>query len=329
VTPTAGLEGVGVKEIEAAAARIGADLRPTPLERSQRLSDLLGSDVYFKPECLQRTGSFKLRGALNAVLTLSEMERRRGVVTASAGNHGLGLARAAKLVRVLATVFLPADAPMVKRERIRALGVEVHDVPGGFEDADREAERFARRAGMTYVHPTRDPAVVAGQGTVGLEICRELPDVGTILVPVGGGGLSGGIGLYTRGRGMSTRIVGVQSEATAAMQASLEAGRPRSVPSRSTLCDGLAGDVDAEGLALARRTLDDLLLVSEDAVGTAVRALYIEEGLVVEGSGAVGVAALREGKLSEPAGPVVVVLTGSNIDAARLAGILESVTESR
>ena len=320
---------IGRSEIEAAADRIAPYLRPTPLEHSVALSARVGREVFFKPECLQRTGSFKLRGALNAILTLGEGERRRGVVAASAGNHGLGVAFAARLVRTPATVFLPENAPTVKRERIRTLGAEVRSVPGTFDDADRVARDFALRAELSYLHPTSDSAVIAGQATVGLEISRELSTLGTIVVPVGGGGLAGGIGLYARDTGTNTRVIGAQSEATRAMHASFGAGELVSTAPQPTLCDGLAGDADAIGFALLRRVLDDIVLVSEASVAATIRALYFEEGLVVEGAGAVGVAALREGRLGEAAGPIVVVLSGANIDAAVLARILESSTESR
>lgn len=285
--------------------------------------------MFLKLESLQRTGSFKLRGALNALAPGEEARFGGGVVTASAGNHGLGVAHAARIFGIRATIFIPAGAPAVKRDRIRMLGADVRLVDGDYDDAHAEALRHARDAGIPYLHAFSDPAVVAGQGTVGLEIAEDLPDVRTVVVPIGGGGLSGGIGLALGTRGRSTRLIGVQSEATAAMHASLAAGAPTPVPAVPTLCDGLAGDVDQRSLDLARAVLDDLVLVSESAVRDAIRSLFFEEGLVAEGSAAVGPAAIREGRLSTAAGPIAIVVTGGNIDAARLATILNDETERR
>ena len=310
-------------DVRRAAARIAGVVRRTPLLRSDALSELAGADVHLKLETLQRTGAFKLRGAYSFVASLSDADRARGLVTASAGNHGAAVALSARLVGAKAVVFVPADAPEAKQRRIaRHGGAELRRVAGGYDDAHAAAEAFAARTGACFVHAFSDPAVVAGQGTLGLEIFEQCPSIRTLVVPVGGGGLIGGVGTVARALGEGVRVVGVQTEETAAMHASLAAGRLTSTRYGPTLCEGLSGDTDERALALARRVVDEIVLVSESAVRRAIRWLVAEEGIVAEGSAAVGAAALLEGALGQIEGPSVVVLTGSNLDAGRLARIL-------
>lgn len=313
-------------DAEAAARRLASGARRTPLEFSAALSEAAGVEVHLKLENLQRTGSFKLRGALNAVGLLATAERARGLVTASAGNHGLGVALAARLHGAQATVFVPAAGSETKRLRIARYGAALREVPGGYDDAHAAAEAFAEQTGALYVHAFSDPAVVAGQATVALEILEELPGVGTLLVPVGGGGLIGGTGVVARALQPQARVVGVQSEVTAAMHDSLATGRPVPWPERPTLCDGLAGDIDAASLALAQQVVDEVRLVGEPAIRRAIRWLYMQEGLVAEGSAAVGAAALLDGAGAELRPPVAVILSGGNLDAALLAAILSDGT---
>lgn len=279
-------------------------------------------EVWLKLENQQRTGSFKVRGACNALLMLPEEERARGIVTASAGNHGLGVALASRLCGVAATVFVPAGAPRTKRIRIARLGAALREVRGSYDDTHLAATRFARETGARYLHAFSDPAVVAGQGTVGLEVLQDLPAAATLLVPIGGGGLIGGIGVIARALSPGMRIVGVQSEATAAMHTSLRSGRVISPPSLPTLCDGLAGEIDAWSLALARRVVDDVLLVSELSVRRSMKRLFVEDGIVVEGSAATVAAALWECVLTAAAGPVAAVVSGGNLDPQNLVQIL-------
>jgi threonine dehydratase len=296
--------------------------RRTPLERSEALSAAAGVEVYLKLEGSQRTGSFKLRGAFNAVATLPPEARARGLVTASAGNHGLGVALAAREMGARAVVYVPADAPETKTRRIARYGAVLVPVPGGYDDAHHRAEEHAREHGVPFVHPFSAPATVAGQGTVGLEVAEELPGLRTLLCPVGGGGLAGGVGIVARALLPRARVVGVQTVETSAVHASLAAGRLVAPPMGATLCEGLSGETDQPSLDLLQRVVDEVALVSEAAVRRAMRWLYVEEGIVAEGSAAVGVAALLEGTLSGLRGPVAVVLSGSNVDAGRLAEIL-------
>jgi threonine dehydratase len=310
-------------DVLVAARRLRGVARRTPLERSAWLSERAGAEVWLKLETQQRTGSFKLRGAYNAVAALSAEERARGLVTASAGNHGQGVALAASLAGLApAVVFVPAGAPEAKKRRIARYGAELREVQGTYDDAHHAAEAHAARTGACFINAFSDPDVVAGQGTVGLEIVQELPGVRTIIVPVGGGGISGGVGIVARAMGSGIRVIGVQTEATSAMHASLATGRVVSAPYGATLCEGLQGDVDEPGLALAGEVLDGVVLVTEAAVRRAMRRLFQEEGIVAEGSGAVGVAALLEGAIEGIGGPAAVIITGGNVDGERLAGIL-------
>jgi len=300
-----------------AAHRLRGIARRTPLRRSDGLSALVGASVYLKCECEQITGAFKLRGAFNTIALLSDEERRKGVVTSSAGNHGMGLAWAARHFGVQATIFVPATAPRVKRDGIAALGATVNDQAAHYDEALDMATAFATERGATHVHPERGAALLAGQGTIALEILEELPDLATFVVPVGGGGLLGGCAALLDAVAPRVRIVGTQSDQTAAMARSLEAGRIVPIPVAPTLADGLAGAIEETGFETGRRVLDEMITVTEDEIAGAIAWLWREEGLVVEGSGAVGVAALRSGYRPPVEGDVAVVLTGGNIDRDR------------
>jgi len=307
---------VSLADVRAAAARVGPFVVRTPLERSTQLSELCGIDVWLKFECFQLTGSFKLRGALNA---LQLLEHPRHVVTASAGNHGLGVARAAAILGVSATVAVPHTASQVKVEALRESGAELIQVGETYDDAEVAAIRLARTRGLPFISAYNDPAVVAGGGTVALEIFQDLPEVRTLLVPAGGGGLISGVGVAAHGLTPDIGVYGVQSEASPALHAALNHGRLVPVEVRPSLADGLAGNVEAGSITfdLIRQHARQVELVSEAAIAEAMRWLLIHERVVVEGSGAVGVAALLERRV-HPAGPVAVVLTGRNVARAVL-----------
>lgn len=303
-----------LEQVRAARPRVARVARHTPLERSGWLSDLAGVPVHLKLECWQPTRSFKVRGAANAVL-----DEEGEVVTASAGNHGLGVALATRMAERPATVFVPAGAPETKRRRIEHLGARLVTVDGSYDDAETAARTHADRSGGRFVHPSEDPEVVAGQGTVALEALEDLPETATFLVPVGGGGLVAGIGAVARERGGG--VVGVQSERTRTLYESVRAGRPVETRVVPTLADGLAGGrVGEEALGWVAAAVDEWVLVSEEGIARAIGDLYREEGVVAEGAAAVGVAALLEGY--RPEGATVVVISGGNIDAGRLADLL-------
>ncbi|HEY7879151.1 MAG TPA: pyridoxal-phosphate dependent enzyme [Gemmatimonadaceae bacterium] len=313
-------------DIFAAAYRLREVVRRTPLRLSLALSERAQRDIYLKLECAQTTGSFKLRGAFNAISTLPPDVRARGIVASSAGNHGLGVAWAAHYFNAPATIFVPRTAPRVKRDGIAALGATVNDEEPHYDAAMARAIAFARDHDATFIHPCTGDALIAGQGTVAIEVLEELPLLGTLVTPVGGGGLLGGCGVLLRRVAPTVRIVGAQSENTAAMARSLAASAVVSIPSVPTLADGLAGDIDELALDIGRHTLDAMLTVSEAAIAQAIALLAREEMLTVEGSGAVGVAAILEGYADTWPGPVAIIVSGGNIDrerfeTIRLAGI--------
>jgi threonine dehydratase len=310
------------QDVYAAAVRIRGVARRTALRQSQKLTDLTGTDVYLKLECEQITGSFKLRGAYNALASIPPELRARGVVAASAGNHGLGVAYAARELGISATLYIPSTAPAVKRDGIAALGATIDATSPDYETAVILAMAHAEREGIPFVSATQDLNVVAGQGTAALEILEELRSLRTVVVPVGGGGLLGGFGSFLRAVAPDVRIIGAQGTRSAAMALSLEAGKVVPVPHEITIADGLAGDIDEFALDIGKHALDLLAIATEEEIEMAIAWLYSEEGLVVEGSGAVGVAALLQKKVYKPVGPVVVVLSGANIDADRHAAIV-------
>lgn len=297
-------------------------LAPTPLRPS---SAAHGLPLHLKLECWQPTGSFKVRGATNVLASLGADERRRGVVAASAGNHALGVAFAAAALggRVEATLFVPTTAPRAKVEKLRRFPVVVHETGASYDEAVLAALAHRDRTGATYVHAFDDPRTACGAGTVGLEILEQRPDVGAILVPVGGGGLIAGLAAAVKARAPHVRVVAVQPEASPALPESLRLGRPLlEYQPRPTLADGLAGGI-GELVFAHRDLLDEVVTVSEAEIEDAIVALLAEDQVVAEASGAVGVAAARARKLPRlDDRPLVAVVTGANIDAPVLARLL-------
>lgn len=314
---------VRAEDVRSAARRLAGVARRTTLRRSAALGEIAGSEVYLKLECEQITGSFKLRGAFNLIASLPVEARERGVVASSAGNHGLGVAWASHHFGIPATIFVPASAPRVKREGIAALGAVVDAESPHYDAAMERAIAFAQEREATFVHPCTGRDLLAGQGTVAAEILEELPELRTLVVPVGGGGLLGGCGAIVREVAPEVRIIGSQSEHTAAMARSLEAREVVHIPSVPTLADGLAGDIDDVALDIGLHALDAIHTVTEEAIGRAIAWLAREEGLVVEGAGAVGVAAILERVIEEPEGPLAIVVSGGNIDRERHESLLE------
>jgi threonine dehydratase len=317
--PSAAAPELKLEDVRSAAARIASYVVRTPLERSPALSELAGSDVWLKYECFQATGSFKLRGALNALSLLSEP----AVITASAGNHGLGVARAAALLGKSATVVVPESASAAKVIALQRSGAELLQIGPTYDEAEAAAIQLARERNVPYVSPYNDPAVVAGGGTIALEILEDLPQLQTIVVPAGGGGLISGVGLAAHGLNREVRIVGVQSEASPALHEAFAAGRLVTVDVQESLADGLAGNVEAGSITmgLMQAHVTEVLLVSETAIADAMRWLLHNEHVLVEGSAAVGVAALLGRKL-RPVGPLVVILTGRNVAASVISKVL-------
>lgn len=307
---------VGLDRIAQAQKRIAGRVRCTPLRSSSSLSASCGAPVYLKLESHQPTGSFKLRGATNAVLSLSDEARRRGLVTASTGNHGRALAHAAKAEGVRAVVCMSALVPANKVDAVRALGAEVHIVGRSQDDAQEEVERLAREEGLTAIAPFDHVDVIAGQGTIGLEIAEARPETKLVLVPLSGGGLAAGVAAAIKARLPQARVIGISMERGAAMHESLRAGKPVLVEELETLADSLGGGIGLDNrytFALCRDLLDDVVLLSEEEIAEGIRHAFTAEGETVEGAGAVGIAALLAKKV-DARGPTVVLVSGRNID---------------
>jgi threonine dehydratase len=305
------------------AARAGAGIvKETPVLSSGTLSSRSGATVALKTENLQRTGSFKIRGALAKLAALGD-GCAEGVVTASAGNHGQALAYAARVRGVSCEVFMPETAPIAKVEAARSMGATIHLTGASLDESLAAAFERAETGHLAFVHPFDDPDVVAGQGSVGLELLTQVPDLAAVLVPVGGGGLASGIAIATKSARPEIRVIGVQVETCAPFPASLEAGEPVPAKSALTIADGIA--VKRPGgltLQLVKRWVDEIVLVGEDDVGEAMVFLLERTKLVVEGAGAVGVAALLSGLELPAEGTSVVILSGGNVDAGLLAQIV-------
>ncbi|HVT38262.1 MAG TPA: threonine/serine dehydratase [Gemmatimonadaceae bacterium] len=309
-------------EIRAAARRLAPHIRRTVLRRSVGMSDFLGGDVWLKPECEQVTGSFKIRGATNALASLDSATRAKGVVTASSGNHGLGIATAASELGIPATVYLPSSAPPVKRERIIALGAAVDATATNYDAAERLALAHAERTGATFVSPTTGNTLLAGQGTIALEVLEDLPGLRTLIVPIGGTGLVTGIGAFLRAEKSHVRIVGAQSDRTNAVALAFASGQPTEIPSRKTLADGLSGSADAIAIEQARAVIHEIAVASEEDIASAMAFLWIEEGLKVEGAGAAGVAVLLADRIERLEFPVAIVLSGGNVDEEKHRAVI-------
>jgi threonine dehydratase len=314
-------ETVTHADVEDAARLIAGRVRETPVLAAGELSRRVGARVLLKAENLQLTGSFKARGATNTIRRLSPDALAAGVVAASAGNHAQAVAFAARDAGARSVLVMPEQAPLAKVAAVRQYSGEVRLVEGGYDEAGAEARRLADDQGMTLVHAFDQPLVVAGQGTIGLEIARQAPGVRLIVVPLGGGGLASGIGLAAAAALPGARVVGVQAEACAPYIDSLAARRPVGARSANTICDGIAvkrpGDFT---LPLVERYVDDVVTVSDDEVAEAMVLLLERSKLVVEGAGAVAVAALMQGRVAAPGdGEACAVLSGGNVDASLLS----------
>ena len=308
------MELVTVAEIRAAARLLEPVIRRTPMESSRPLSDRVGGPVYLKCENLQRTGSFKIRGAYTRIARLSDGERSGGVVAASAGNHAQGVALAAALLGCRATVFMPVGASIAKLTATRAYGATVHLVGATLDDALIAARAFQVETGAVLVHPFDHPDVVRGQGTVGLEIMEDLPDVATVVISLGGGGLVSGVAAAVKGLRPEVRIVGVQAEQAAAWPNSIASGRPIRLHEMSTLADGIAvGEPSPLTFGHVTTMVDDIVTVSEDQLSQAMLLCLERAKLVVEPAGAATVAAIMAAPDRFPP-PVCAILSGGNID---------------
>ena len=317
------IQAVTLDDVRAAEARLKGLIAVTPCPYSERLSVLTGSRVFVKLENLQMTGSFKERGAANLLLQLDAAERARGVITASAGNHGLAVAFHAGRLGIAATIVMPEWAPLIKVTSARRYKAHVILFGANFDEAYAHALAIAAEHGMVFVHPFDDPRVIAGQGTIALEIAEQVPDLDAVVVPVGGGGLIGGVAVALKGLKPAARVIGVQSEEMPGMRAALQAGERVTVPAAATIADGIAvRRVGLHTLALAQRFVDEVVTVSEEEIANAILLLLEIEKTVVEGAGAVALAALVN-KRVRLEGKTSVLLLGGNIDVNLIARIIE------
>ena len=312
-------------DIRAAHARVAPRIHRTPLLSATRLGARAGVTLYHKCESLQKTGSFKVRGALNNVSQLDAAARRRGVITVSAGNHAQALAWAARDAAVRCTVVMPTTASQMKVEASRGYGADVvlHGASG--IEAFAHAHELAKERDLTFVHPFDDSAVIAGQGTVGLEILEQLQDVDDVIVPIGGGGLIAGVATAIKESRPSVRVFGVEPTGAAVMRKSLDAGRPVRLESMKTIADGLAapmaGDVT---YPIVKHYVDDVVLVTDDEIMQAMREILFSAKLLAEGGGAAATAAILSGKLKLDGRRVVAVLSGGNVDPTRVQEVLRA-----
>lgn len=321
----------GINDVRAAAERIAPFVSPTPLLRSAWLSDLTGGDVWLKLEFVQTTGSFKLRGAINALAVLKARDATARVVTASAGNHGIAVAWAAARLGLQARVYLPATAPAAKRQALAHLGAELLDARS-YDDAEGQARADAR-SGLTYISPYNHPDVIAGAGTVALEMLTDHPDLDVLIAPLGGGGLLSGAAIVARSsiaasgssRGpQALLIVGAEADASPVFTSALRAGRPVTVHVHPTLADGLAGNMEptSRTFEIVRDLVDRVVLVKESSIEDAMRGLIAYERLIVEGAAATAVGAFLQGGLDLAGRRIGVILSGRNVDVDVIRRIL-------
>jgi threonine dehydratase len=310
-------------DVEAAAALLDGVVRRTPLEHSRALAERVGGPVWLKCENLQHTGSFKIRGAYTRISRLTDAERARGVVAASAGNHAQGVALAARLLGAKATVFMPESAPLPKLAATKAYGAEIHMVGQTLAEPLVAAADFAEQTGAVFIHPFEHRDVIAGQGTVGLEILDQCPDLQTVVVSAGGGGLLSGIAVAVKSRRPDVRVVAVQAEGAAAFPGSLAAGRPVPLATMATMADGIAVPAPGElTFAHVRELVDEMRTVSEEDLSRALLFCLERAKLVVEPAGVAAVAAV----LADPASfapPVAAVISGGNIDPVLLLKVVQ------
>ncbi|MFQ5602649.1 MAG: threonine/serine dehydratase [bacterium] len=308
--------------IVSARNRITEFIQETPLELSLHLSEKYRSRIFLKLENCQLTGSFKLRGAFNKILSLSKSEKEKGIITASAGNHGLGVAYAARKLGIACKIVTPQNASPAKIQTLQGLEVALVQEGNDYDEAEQAAWEIQKREGLSFIHAFSDPQIMAGQGTIALEIIEALPEVGSIVVPIGGGGLIAGVAVAAKALYPKIKVIGVQSEASPAMYNSLQAGKIVETPIAKTVADGLAGRFVTElTLNLTQQNVDEVVLVSESSIKSAMKMMMEKEHFIVEGSAAVGLAALLENKIQASA-PVVLIVTGRNIDFNLLKKIM-------
>jgi threonine dehydratase len=317
------LESVTLASIEEARARIGDAIHLSPCQLSHHLSERIGMPIFLKLENLQRTGSFKERGALNKLLTVTDEQRKRGVIAASAGNHAQGVAFHATKLGIRSQIVMPQATPLVKVVSTRGFGAEVILHGANYDEACEEALERCDQQGLTFIHPFDDPVVISGQGTIGLELLEQIPDLEAVVVPIGGGGLIGGIACALKEKNPKIRVIGVEPEKLPSMLRAREAGTPITLSPQATIADGIAvrraGDVT---LPLVSRYVDEIVTVDDEEIASSILMLLEQEKTLAEGAGAAALAALLQAKTSLRHQRTAVLVCGGNIDVTLLAKII-------
>jgi threonine dehydratase len=315
---------VVLQDIKTAAQRLDGIIHRTEVTHSRTFSEMSGNHVYLKNENLQKTGSFKIRGAFNKIATLGDEGKKRGVIASSAGNHAQGVALGATLYSIPATVVMPAGAPLAKVAATRGYGAKVILYGALYDDAYAKALELRETTGAMFLHPFNDPDVIAGQGTIGLEIIRDLPDVDAIVVPVGGGGLISGIAVAAKAIKPDVKVIGVEAAGAPSVLASLQAGQVTALSSVATIADGIAvkqpGDLT---FSLINQYVDDIVTVEDEEISYAILMLLERAKVIAEGAGAASVAAILQQKLNFTGKKVVAVVSGANIDVNILARVID------
>jgi len=315
---------VTIDHVRRASERIAPTARHTPLEHSRWLSVEHGGDVFLKLECFQLTGSFKLRGALAKLSSLTEDERARGVLTVSAGNHGLAVAHCCEVLGLNATIIVPESASTAKVEAIQRYPVTLIKRGAGYDEAEREARRMERESDATFVSPYNDPEVIAGQGTIGLEVLEDAPGLDAVVVPVGGGGLLAGVAVAVKALNPRIKVYGAEPLNSPTMTAALEAGRIIDVEEQETIADGCAGNIEPDSITfpIIQSLVDGMILVSEDSIRSAIARIAREDHVVIEGAAAVSVAAPGDARLERKS--VAAIVSGRNISLDLFADVIKA-----
>ncbi|TGE36946.1 threonine ammonia-lyase [Desulfosporosinus fructosivorans] len=318
------MENLTLMNVQEAQANIGSYIQRTPLDHSQTYSKMTNSEIYLKLENMQKTGSFKVRGAANKISKLTSLEKKYGVIASSAGNHAQGVALAASRGGIPATIVMPESAPIAKIDATRGYGANVILYGNVYDDAYEKAKEIQAVTGATFIHPFDDLDVMAGQGTIGLEILEDLPDVDTVLVPVGGGGLISGIAVAIKSLRPKVRVIGIQAAEAASMSEALRSGHPILIDTANTLADGIAvkraGDLTFDHI---KQWVDDIVTVTEDEISAAILSLMERAKSIAEGAGSVALAAALNAKVDITKQKTVLVISGGNIDVNFLAQIIE------
>jgi len=318
---------VTMRDVYKARQKIAAIATRTPLISSPWLTELVGACVYLKLECLQKTGSFKIRGAANKMVSLTADERERGVITVSSGNHGRAVSYVARQLGIKAVICMSARVPSNKVEAIRHLGAETVVYGKSYDEAEKHALRLWEERGLTMIDPFDDPLVIAGQGTIGLELLGDLPEIDTVIVPVGGGGLISGIALALKSANSGNRVIGVQMDRAPVMYHSLRAGALITMEEEETIADALAGNIALNNqytFRMIQGYVDDVVLVSDEEIAASMAFALEKHHLVVEGGGAVGIAALLYRRVREVGRNVVAVVSGSSVGLPLLLKVAQA-----